>query len=103
MAIILEKKVAGFFVKVPCIDNIGSCTYDGICGDWAQICPQYFEQYGIPCTCPFAAKSYSIPDTTFSVGTSIPGIASGEYRVTGTLVTSDGFHVVCLQVILELA
>jgi ganglioside GM2 activator len=88
---------------VPCIDNIGSCTYDGICGDWAQICPQYFQQYGIPCTCPFPAKSYSIPDVTFSVSQTIPGIASGEYRLTGSLVTSTDVHVVCLQAIVDLA
>ncbi len=102
MDLTLEKKIAVFFVKVPCIDNVGSCTYNGICADWAKVCPQYFAQYGLPCTCPFRAKSYAVNGATFPITQSIPGIASGDYRITANLVSTTGDHIVCLQLVVSL-
>ncbi len=97
MELTLEKKIAGFWIKVPCIDNVGSCTYNGICADWAKVCPTYFAQYGLPCTCPFPAKSYSVAGASFPITGSIPGIAAGDFQATANLVSTTGGHIVCLQ------
>ncbi|CAF1050921.1 unnamed protein product [Rotaria sordida] len=97
ISVTMEKKVAGFYVKIPCIDNVGSCTYSNICDDWAQVCPQYFEKYGIPCNCPLPANTYTIPATTVEITTTLPSIISGTFRITGDIGSSEG-HLACIRV-----
>ena len=99
----MEKKVAGFYVKLPCIDNVGSCTYGDICKIWAQACTSQFEKYGLPCNCPFPAKTYTVSDVGVAITANLPGIADGEYRITGNLVSASAGHIGCLQVIVNLA
>lgn len=59
----LEKEVAGFWVKVPCVDELGSCHYQDICDILDQLippgqdCPEPLHTYGLPCHCPFKAVS----------------------------------------------
>ncbi|CAB1325007.1 unnamed protein product [Coregonus sp. 'balchen'] len=59
----LEKEVAGFWVKVPCLEEIGSCHYTDGCDLLNQLippgtdCPEPLHTYGIPCRCPFKAVS----------------------------------------------
>jgi hypothetical protein len=60
VSVTMEKKVAGFYIKVPCIDNVGSCTYGDLCKDWADVCPKYFSKYGIPCACPIPANWFAV-------------------------------------------
>lgn len=31
ISLTLEKKIFGVWTEIPCIDNIGSCTYDNAC------------------------------------------------------------------------
>ena len=51
----LGKKVGSIWVKVPCIGEIGSCTYDDLCSILSMIpeCPDPFTSNGVPCQCPF--------------------------------------------------
>ena len=50
----LGKKVGSTWIKIPCIANIGSCTYDDLCELLAGItCPDPFVSAGVPCQCPF--------------------------------------------------
>ena len=43
---------------MPCVDDVGSCTYDDGCALLSQIkCPPEFKKYGIPCQCPIKAVS----------------------------------------------
>ncbi|KAK3535164.1 hypothetical protein QTP70_004817 [Hemibagrus guttatus] len=55
----LEKEVAGFWVKVPCVDELGSCHYQDICEILNQLippgqsCPEPLHTYALPCHCPF--------------------------------------------------
>jgi len=92
----MEKKVAGFYVKVPCVDNVGSCTYGDLCKAWADACPKYFAKYGIPCQCPIPANTYSIPDAVIGVTSSIPSILDGDFRITGDFGSNEG-HLGCLR------
>ena len=92
----MERKVGTFYVKVPCIDNVGSCTYGGLCEAWAQACPKYFEKYGIPCQCPIPPNTYSIPDILVDVTSKLPSQLSGEFRITGDIGSTQG-HIGCIR------
>ncbi len=91
----LEKKIAGFYVKIPCVDNVGSCTYSDICKNWAKVCPE-FAKYGIPCTCPIPANTYTITDFAAAIKTKIPAIGDGDYRVTANILSPTAGHMFCL-------
>lgn len=81
----LEKEVAGFWVKVPCLDELGSCHYKDACDVLNQLippgqdCPEPLHTYGLPCRCPFKAVSlftFQIDERLFSFF--LP-------RITGTI------------------
>src|SRR5271154_1365816 len=98
----MEKKILGFYVTIPCIDNVGSCTYTGLCKNWADVCPKYFSKYGIPCNCPIPPNTYSIPGGVFEIQAKIPGIATGDFRLTAHFISGSGAHLGCLQLIVNL-
>lgn len=60
---ILEREVAGFWVKVPCVEELGSCHYPDVCDILDQVippgldCPEPLHTYGLPCHCPFKSVS----------------------------------------------
>jgi len=97
VSVTMERKVGGFFIKIPCIDNVGSCNYGDICQVWAQACPKYFAKYGIPCNCPIPANTYSVPDAVIGITGNIPSILSGEFRITADIGSSAG-HLGCLKI-----
>ncbi|KAM4675164.1 ganglioside GM2 activator isoform 2-T2 [Discoglossus pictus] len=92
-----EKELLGEWMTVPCVDKIGSCTYDHICDFLdtvfppGQKCPEPLRTYGLPCHCPFKSGTYSLPDTTLKIpNVSLPSwLADGNYRVTGILKEGD--------------
>ncbi|CAF0781753.1 unnamed protein product [Rotaria sp. Silwood1] len=96
IALTMERKVDGLYIKVPCIDNVGSCNYGNICEAWAQVCPQYFAKYGIPCDCPIPANTYSIPETTVTITSTLPALLTGTFRITADIRSSEG-HLGCIQ------
>ena len=101
----MEKKIAGFWVKVPCLENCGSCTYTDTCKEWATACPKYFEKYGLPCNCPIPAKTYSVSDVLVSIVLpckDVP-VPAGDYRFTANLISTSAGHQGCLQVLATLA
>lgn len=67
--ITLEKEVAGFWVKIPCMDELGSCHYADACGILTQLippgqdCPEPLHTYGLPCHCPFKPVSGAAHNT----------------------------------------
>lgn len=99
----MEKKVAGFYVKIPCVDNVGSCTYGDLCNQWAQVCPTQFAKYGLPCNCPFPAQTYTVSNVGVPITGKLPGIVDGNYRITANLKSASAGHVACLQVIVDLS
>ncbi|XP_053319461.1 ganglioside GM2 activator [Spea bombifrons] len=92
-----EKELLGEWIKVPCIDNLGSCSYDDACDildsliQPGQECPEPLRTYGLPCRCPFKAGSYSLPGTTIKIpNLSLPSwLATGNYRLTGVMSHGD--------------
>lgn len=65
--ITLEKEVAGFWIKVPCVEELGSCHYRDACDVLNQLippgqdCPEPLHTYGLPCRCPFKDVSVLLP------------------------------------------
>lgn len=48
-------------ITIPCISNVGSCTYSDICSMLPQSpsdCPAFFIKNQLPCSCPFPSVSY---------------------------------------------
>ncbi|XP_067103842.1 ganglioside GM2 activator [Osmerus mordax] len=105
----LEKEVAGFWVKVPCLEQIGSCHYPDVCDllnmavPPGQDCPEPLYTYGLPCHCPFKAGAYSLPESNFYLpDMDLPyWLTNGNYRVQGVL-ESLGKELGCLKIALSL-
>ncbi|XP_007941827.1 ganglioside GM2 activator [Orycteropus afer afer] len=89
----IEKEVAGFWVKIPCVEQIGSCTYDDFCNVLdtfippGESCPEPLHTYGLPCHCPFKAGTYSLPKSDFMLpDLELPGwLSTGNYRIQSIL------------------
>lgn len=99
----VEKKVL-FWIEVPCIENVGSCSYDDICQIISTMgCPPVFMKYGIPCQCPVKAGNYKANHAELYLNPKgIPSWAEdGEYRATIT-VRQGTRQVICLSVQLSL-
>lgn len=97
--VLIEKKVFGKFVKVPCIDNFGSCHYPDFCELLEQVqCPDPIKRIGIDCTCPLKANSYMLPKTEFDIVASV--IPTGDYHVRAN-VTYTGKEAACLDLMLS--
>uniref|UniRef100_A0A8D1QCQ2 MD-2-related lipid-recognition domain-containing protein n=1 Tax=Sus scrofa TaxID=9823 RepID=A0A8D1QCQ2_PIG len=105
----VEKEVAGFWVTIPCVEKMGSCTYDNIC-DILEVlipledtCPEPLHTYGLPCHCPFKAGTYSLPESEFILPQlELPGwLSSGNYRIQG-IMSSNGKHLGCAKISLSL-
>ncbi|MGH0130281.1 UNVERIFIED_CONTAM: hypothetical protein FKN15_057041 [Acipenser sinensis] len=105
----LEKEVTGFWVKVPCVDELGSCHYSDACQILdtltppGQDCPEPLHTYGIPCRCPFKAGDYSLPDSNFYLpNVDLPyWLTNGNYKVVGVL-GSAGQELGCLKLTFSL-
>jgi ganglioside GM2 activator len=98
----MEKNVLGFWIKVPCSHNIGSCVYQDVCKYLADACP-FLQLYGIPCICPIPANTYTIPDTTLEATQSLPSDAPGSYRVYANLLSGSAGQLGCLYFEISIA
>lgn len=105
----LEKEVAGFWVKIPCVEEIGSCHYPDVCDLLDQLtppgqdCPEPLHTYGLPCHCPFKAGDYTLPQSQFYLpDIDLPfWLTNGDYRAQGVLGV-NGKELGCLKVSLTI-
>jgi len=114
-AIKLQKKSKiGTWNTIPCIDNIGSCTYDDLCELLAKNiplvdgqCPPEFIEHNAPCRCPIPAAALSIPGLSIAIPKLPPSIPSflvqGDFQVNVQLTGSNGAQILCLNIALTLA
>jgi len=104
----LYKHEVFIWIPIPCIDNVGSCTYDDICELLATIpeCPPELKKYGITCKCPILKADYVVPTTTIDVV--IPGpiptfLVSGKYKARANVTNAaTNEPIICLEVTAEL-
>ncbi|XP_060096276.1 ganglioside GM2 activator [Heteronotia binoei] len=95
--IVLEKKMGDMWLKIPCMDNIGSCTYNNLCAMLdelippGQLCPEPLQSYGIPCHCPFKAGTYNLPPSVIYIpNLDLPSfLTNGDYRIKIVLSMGD--------------
>lgn len=93
----LEKKLGDMWLKIPCVDELGSCVYDDLCAILdslvppGQPCPQPLQSYGIPCHCPFKAGTYTLPSSEFFIpNMDLPSfLTNGDYRLRVVLSNGD--------------
>ncbi|XP_012513712.1 PREDICTED: ganglioside GM2 activator [Propithecus coquereli] len=101
----VEKEVAGFWVKIPCVEQIGSCTYEDFCDVLDTLippgepCPEPLHTYGLPCHCPFKDGTYSLPKSDFTVpDLELPSwLSTGNYRVE-SILSSSGKRLGCVKI-----
>lgn len=101
--LVLEKDVYGVYVEIPCIDHIGSCTYDDLCGlmknNTNRLCP-IFKKLNLPCPCPFAPGVYKV--ATQNVATKVPAnlpswLETGTYYAQVQLFDGNT-NIFCVEV-----
>lgn len=83
----------GVFIGIPCVDNVGSCTYNDVCPLLEKIeCPKELIDRGFRCHCPFEAKEFNIPAGTPFPIPKLPipsSIENGGYDIKVTLKNGD--------------
>ncbi|XP_060601062.1 ganglioside GM2 activator-like [Ruditapes philippinarum] len=101
----IQKWIVFDYFTLPCISNVGSCSYD-LCDllSWFEDrgCPWQLEESNFPCTCPFSNGTYTLDPHPFSVPTlnSVwQWIAYGDFRVTGSLIDENTSEVVSCYVL----
>ncbi|XP_019872498.2 ganglioside GM2 activator [Aethina tumida] len=88
--LVVKRDVWGVWIPVPCVDNIGSCTYLDLCKysiPKGTDCPQELRDNNIPCRCPIPKGNYTIPKS-FENGISLKSIVNGKYK--GTALINHG-------------
>ncbi|CAG5129237.1 unnamed protein product [Candidula unifasciata] len=96
VALVLEVKVGSIWVKIPCIQNLGSCTYEDLCELLAQIteCPAPLVSAGIPCACPYKQGPYSLPQAEFDILVAL--FPAGDYHAVAN-VTNGVTSIACVE------
>ncbi|KAM9311533.1 ganglioside GM2 activator [Gastrophryne carolinensis] len=105
-----QKEIMGEWVKIPCLDGFGSCTYDDVCETLDQLiqpgqqCPPPLYTYGIPCHCPFQSGSYYLPVTSFYIPSlALPSwFTKGNYAVKFVLSHAEQ-EIGCAKLTFSLA
>lgn len=90
-------KIIGIFkIRIPCVENVGSCDYD-VCSFLGQIgqCPNVLIKNNIPCHCPFKKADYNLPTTKFVVKTD--PVPPGDYKAKVVLY-DEGTFAGCLDI-----
>eukprot|EP00727_Mastigamoeba_balamuthi_P011362 m51a1_g6849 putative ganglioside gm2 activator (200) ;mRNA; r:94451-95391 len=111
LALTIEKQVAGFWVKVPCQNNVGSCTYEDFCTELSQIpedqCPELLRVLGLGCRCPFAEGLYTTngpqPVEVPTASPTTEKLVAGNLRVTVRAHDQDGSLAACITVWISVA
>ncbi|XP_075756697.1 ganglioside GM2 activator [Pelodiscus sinensis] len=105
----VEKKIADMWIKIPCLDQIGSCTYEDLCNILDNAippgtpCPEPLLSYGLPCHCPFKQGSYSLPSSEFYLPViELPSwLTNGDYRIEGVM-SNGAQQLSCVKMALSL-
>jgi len=100
----LEKKELGIWIEIPCLDNVGSCNYNDPCALMLQnqekVCP-ILKDSNLPCPCPIAAGTYSLPANGLQIKLDNPGyswLTNGDLYAKVQLIDESGTTALCLEI-----
>ncbi|KAM6224229.1 ganglioside GM2 activator [Rhynchocyon petersi] len=93
----LEREIGGLWIKIPCVESLGSCTYEDFCDVLdnltppGQNCPEPLHTYGLPCRCPFKVGTYALPESDFTLpDLDLPSwLSTGNYRIESILSSKN--------------
>jgi len=105
----IKRKVAFWWVKVPCVDGVGSCDYSDFCQVLENFfpvsdpCPPVFTKHNIPCHCPIPKGEYEIPSDTVPIPKDpLPSfLTDGDYQIQLSIENSGSIFT-CLHMFLSL-
>ena len=99
----MEKDVLGLWVKVPCVNNVGSCVYQDLCTNITHLYFNPFQSLDTDKKCPpIPAGTYSMANVILPISKSIPSIAEGEFKIHIDLHSTLGGHMTCVDLHLNL-
>ncbi|XP_071426564.1 ganglioside GM2 activator-like isoform X2 [Pithys albifrons albifrons] len=105
----VKKYVVFFWTPLPCINNIGSCTYNDFCEVIDMIfqpgvpCPNELTNNGIPCHCPFKKGSSSLPVSDFDMpDVELPSRLTSVNYCVHVVLSNGGDDLTCLKMELSL-
>ncbi|XP_045613448.1 ganglioside GM2 activator isoform X2 [Procambarus clarkii] len=101
----VERRIGWLWVKIPCLDGLGSCSYEDVCElvpfSLPEPCPDPFPRFKLPCRCPALKGHYVVKDGMFSIAnivTILPAwLVSGDYYVHG-MAYKNGKRLGCYTV-----
>jgi len=100
----VQKKVF-VWVTLPCVDDIGSCTYSDMCTRLPPPpCPPPMVAAKLPCSCPFPAGTYTVTDLEVDIDTSkYPAwLSEGDFKAHIELKKA-GQSIACYDVELNIS
>jgi len=107
LGLTLEKKILGIWTEIPCVDGLGSCTYDNACSLLTPnnpFCQPPFSTYKLPCQCPFPAGSYALPASQIPTqNPDISWLTSGDFYAEAEMADSSGNQLACYEVYFSLS
>ncbi|GFN81557.1 ganglioside gm2 activator [Plakobranchus ocellatus] len=93
----LQVNTQGTWYDIPCIGQIGSCTYDDLCSLLQKIqCPADLKKQGISCSCPFYKGEYKLQKYSVQIDASV--FLAGDYRAKAVLTDSAKGQIACYQI-----
>ncbi|KFV55178.1 Ganglioside GM2 activator, partial [Tyto alba] len=116
--LVVEKELGDLWIQLPCIDQLGSCTYNDVCTILDNLippgttCPEPLLTYGIPCHCPFKAVRLKppagvMPTALLASDFILPDVelpswmTNGNYRVRAA-VSNGGEELACIKLAFSL-
>ncbi|KAL5011142.1 hypothetical protein ScPMuIL_013447 [Solemya velum] len=105
MEVKIQKKIL-FWITIPCVSNVGSCTYNACELLYTQFghagCPSELMSNQFPCMCPIEPGRYTLRPTRFPMEYIHPvfqWLASGDYKIEVVLKNKNtGAQLGCYKV-----
>ncbi|XP_018571623.1 ganglioside GM2 activator [Anoplophora glabripennis] len=98
----VEKDELGAWIEIPCINSVGSCTYDDLCIHSIpsnESCPKSFIDNNVPCRCPIPKGNYTIPSSLqFEIyPNDYSSVYNGKYWTRATILHKN-MNLACYEV-----
>ncbi|KAF5272467.1 hypothetical protein FQR65_LT04936 [Abscondita terminalis] len=90
-SIIIKKSTWFGWLKIGCINNLGSCEFDDVCSYGIPVdeeCPSDLRRNHVPCRCPIKKGTYTLPPSSFEY-LDDRSVLTGKYKGSVTVTHYD--------------